>query len=188
MRGIRSVVLLGVIAVAACAEIDDTAIPAPTAPSVLVSNPNYAGEWAGGWRTISCQDLPPQFGYCANNVRRDFEPLRLVLTQAGARISGTIQTNAGHGNVGGVADDLGRLRIGGLVMSVATRGAPAAPRTRIVAWRTVSTSDGFMIGGIELEHLWGDLNRPAARAVAELTDTLLKKCAGPKFTGLYWEC
>lgn len=188
MQILLCVGVLGLIATTACADSTDPAPRTPTAPSALVPNPNYAGEWAGGWRTISCQDLPPQPGYCANNVRRDFEPIRLILAQTFPRIVGTIQTGAGQGNVGGVVDELGRLRIGGVVMSVAARGAPAAPRTRIVSWRTASTSDGFMVGSFELEHLWGDLSRPAARAVAELTDTLLKKCPGQKLTGVFWEC
>lgn len=180
-------VVSALLVTAACAESPVTS-DTPTAPSVLVPNANYSGEWAGGWRTTSCVDLQTDFRYCAGNVRHDFEPIRLNLTQTGPRIVGTIQTRWGGGSVAGVVDALGRLRIGGVVMSVAARGVPSVPRSRIVQWRTVSMAGGYMIGGFTLEHLRANLNDPVAAAVAEFTDTLLKKCAGPKFTGVFWEC
>src|SRR5687768_1598411 len=76
-----SCLLFAAALMTACDDVPGEPGSVTVTPSPLPANTNYAGEWAGGWRTISCQDLPPQLGYCANNVRRDFEPLRLVLTQ-----------------------------------------------------------------------------------------------------------
>ena len=164
----------------------DSAVPVgpalPTAPTLLATNPNYTGEWRGGWRVISCTDQPPRLGYCASNSQPDFEYARLVLTQSTGTITGRMQARIGDGPVTGRVDELGRLRLQGTLPSVPSR----FPVTRITDWRSViNPADGSLVTGFTIDHLWGTDLSLAARSVNEM---VIPFCPRPSTVGFFWEC
>lgn len=181
--GVAIVIVIGAIINLGCSDAPAGPSHVPTSPTPpLVPNANYSGEWAGGWRVMSCTDLPPRPGYCRNNVRPDFEPVRLYLTQFGTNVTGRMQARIGDGPVTGRVDELGRLRLEGTLPSVPGR----VPYTQITDWRMVTNQDsGALIGGFTIQHLWGDDLSPAAVTVNEAE---IPRCAGPKFSGFFWEC
>ncbi len=154
----------------------------PTTPTPLVSNPNYTGEWRGGWRVIRCTDQPPRIGYCASNSQPDFEYARLVLTQSAGTITGRMQARIGDGPVTGRIDELGRLRLQGTLPSVPSR----FPLTRITDWRSViDPADGSLVTGFTIDHLWSSDLSLAARSVNEMA---IPFCPRPSTVGFFWEC
>lgn len=157
----------------------------PTTPSLLTSDVNYAGEWAGGWREVTCRELPPRAGYCANRLRdRDFSYVRLYLSQTGPRVSGRIQTRLGTGPVAGVVEGpWGRLRLGG---EVTYYDSPTLAM-RLRRTRLIADAGGSLVGGLELEYTW-DAQTPAAIVIAEMWPSQVNRCPGPRFTGFFWEC
>lgn len=184
MKPALLVIVFAIVALhfSACTDAPTPASQLPTSGTPLAINANYSGEWRGGWRVMSCTDLPPRLGYCRSNVSPDFEPIRLTLAQSGESVTGRMQARIGDGPVTGGVDLLGRLRLEGTLPTVPGR----FPVTQITDWRTViNPDDGTLVGGFKIQHLWSTDLSPAAMTVNEMA---IPRCACPGTTGVFWEC
>ena len=180
-----SIVLAAVTLTAGCSGSSPVGPSGPVTPPPVVANPDYSGDWRGGWRILSCDDAAPKPGFCASNIRRDFEPIRLTLTQSGRTVTGRMQARTGNGTVSGTIDDLGRLHLSGELPS---EFPPHPIMARIVEWRTATNdSRSELLGGFRLEHFWG--GDPQMTAAFTTTESAgIYRCTVPKLTGFFWEC
>jgi hypothetical protein len=115
--------------------------------------PDYQGVWRREYQVVDCQQLSGNVNICTTGY---VFPVRTMLTQSGATVSGTLELYSTEwaflvetGPVEGSIDDAGGLVLAGTTSSVQ---AEQPGETRVSGWSTSLTDSGDEMTGRFIQH------------------------------------
>ena len=109
--------------------------------------PDYGGTWSGDYLVVACTQVSGNVAICRTGI---VFPIRVVVTQDGASVSGTLELYSTDGllvesgPVMGSIDEAGALVLAGTTTSVE---AEQPGQTQISGWSTTLVSEGAQMTG-----------------------------------------